>query len=794
MATDEADEVLLPKRLAMPLFASDPLSSVAYATEGALIVLITASATSTGLIVPLSIAIALLLAIVVISYRQTIFAYPSGGGAYVVARDNLGTLPALLAAAALLVDYVLTVAVSIVAGVVAVASAYPPLAPHAVAASIVAVAILHVANLRGLRESGYVFALPTYAFVGSMFVMLAVGIGKGLTSGWPAATVPDPLPAGSAEAVGLFVLLKAFASGCAALTGVEAISNGVTAFRAPQSRNAAFALSAMGAIAIVTFLGVSILAWKMEAAPSESVSVLSEVARATFPADSPLSFGFYAVQATTFAVLFLAANAAFQGFPRLAALMARDGYMPRQFQNLGDRLVYSNGLTVLTLAAVALIVAFDADVESLVHLYLLGVFTAFTLSQLGMVRMWWRGRETLGRRTTVVRLAMNGAGALTTGIVTVVIVATKFAEGAWMVTVAVPLIVAAALAVHVHYREVRQALDSGYELGQRDRPGPTVLVVPGIDDATLEALRYTESLFGGDFQPVHVAPSGHAGIARVWSSFQNDYPGGVPELQVLARRGSSVRTLVEHVRHLPRSPGEFVTVVIPELFQRANLRSVVERREALALRLRLLGEPGVVVTDVPILAGSPETQASLGRVRRMVVVAPISTISDASLRALDYASSIAADEAHALYVDLDAESTGELRSRWEELARRERAPGLDLRVLPSPYRDLGAPIVAEIRSLTADPDTVCMVVMPELVVTRWWQRLLHNQRAFFLKRILLFEERVIVTSVPLVLDRALEQARRPATPEPTAHGGLTPVRGPVARLTAWRRRRPPSRP
>ena len=353
-ATDELEETLLPKTLALPIFASDPLSSVAYATESALVVLIAASAAAAYLVFPISIAVAVLLAIVVASYRQTVRVYETSGGAYVVAKDNLGTLPSLIGAAALLIDYVLTVAVSIAAGIFAVTSLAPSLETHKVALSLGCLAVIVLVNLRGIRESGLTFALPTYAFVAAMFALVGVGLFRTLFGDEPKAVVPEPIAAG-AGGVTLFVLLRAFASGSTALTGVEAIANGVNAFRRPHGENAAKTLAVLGAIAITLFLGVSYLAVKVDAWPSESASVLSQIARATFPADSGASFMYYAVQGLTLAILVLAANTSFQGFPRLAALLARDRFAPRQFVNLGDRLVFSNGMLVLAAAAALLL-------------------------------------------------------------------------------------------------------------------------------------------------------------------------------------------------------------------------------------------------------------------------------------------------------------------------------------------------------------------------------------------------------------------------------------------------------
>src|SRR5712691_6352716 len=425
-ATGEMADTLVSKKLALPVFASDPLSSVAYATESGMVVLVAASAAAASLILPISIAIAAVLAIVVISYMQTVRAYETSGGAYVVAKDNLGTLPSLVAAAALLVDYILTVAVSVTAGVLALVSLTPSLGAHKVELSLLSVVLLTVVNLRGVRESGILFAIPTYAFVAAMYAMVGTGVGKCAFGACPQAHVPHPVAVGAGVA-GVFVILRAFSSGAAALTGVEAISNGVGAFRHPRGKNAAQTLAILGVIAISLFIGVSYLAVHTHARPSNSVSLISEIARATFPSSSSLSAMYYVVQAVTFAILVLAANTSYQGFPRLGAVLARDRFFPRQFINLGDRLVYSNGIIVLAGLASFLIWIFHADVIALIHLYVVGVFTAFTLSQAGMVRYWLRRRDPGWRESALI----NGFGAAATGVVTLLVIEAKFTAGAW---------------------------------------------------------------------------------------------------------------------------------------------------------------------------------------------------------------------------------------------------------------------------------------------------------------------------------------------------------------------------
>jgi amino acid transporter len=450
LASAEVEDTLLRKALALPIFASDALSSVAYATEAALVVLVTASAAAAGDVLWIAVVVAGLLAVVALSYRQTIYAYDKGGGAYVVARQNLGTTPGLLAAGALLIDYTLTVAVSVSAGILALTSAVPGLHSLRVELSLACLGALVLANLRGAREAGLVFALPTYGFVAGILCVIVTGLVR-CAGDCPQAQVPDALPAGAAASVSFFVLLKAFASGSSALTGVEAIANGIPAFQRPKPRNAATTLTIMAMIAIVLFLGVSYLTVEMDAHPSGQASVLSQITRASF---GGAGVPYYVVQGLTLAILVFAANTAFQGFPRLSALLARDRFMPRQFVNLGDRLVYSNGILILAGLAAALIVGFEANVNDLVHLYVVGVFTAFTLSQAGMVVHWHRTRPPGWQA----KAAINGVGGTATALVTAIVIVTKFLEGAWGVILLMPLLVVAFYGVHRHYRDVGRRL------------------------------------------------------------------------------------------------------------------------------------------------------------------------------------------------------------------------------------------------------------------------------------------------------------------------------------------------
>jgi amino acid transporter len=726
MATGELEETLLPKTLALPIFASDPLSSVAYATESAMVVLLAVSAAALHLVFPISLAIAALLAIVVASYRQTVRAYETSGGAYVVAKENLGTLPSLVAAAALLTDYVLTVAVSVAAGIFAITSFAPSLAAHKVALCLACVVVIALVNLRGVRESGLAFALPTYSFVTAMFVLVVVGVAKTALGHTPHAVVPHAVPAG-AGTVTLFVLLRAFSSGSTALTGVEAIANGVNAFKRPHGKNAATTLAVLGVIAISLFVGVSFLAVREHARPSTTASVVSQVARATLP-----TWLFYVVQGLTLAVLVLAANTSFQGFPRLSALLARDRFAPRQFTNLGDRLVFSNGVLVLTGLASLLIWSFHANVNSLIHLYVIGVFTAFTLSQAGMVRYWLRRR---GRRWEY-RLAVNAVGASATGLVTLIVIWTKFAEGAWMVIVAVPVLVLVFYGIRRHYRGIGRRLRAG-AAAVSAAPEPTnttLLLVETLDAATEEALWFARTISGGDFRAVHV-PNGHTdpGIRARWFRFS----GESSHLEVLE---PSLDAVLEQVWRLPRGESDFVTVVVPELFRRSSLVEQARHPTELRLKLRLLSEAGVAIADVPVVGGARIPDRAVCRVL-------VSGVNAASMRAVNYARTLGLEDTRAVHFAFSAADARAVHGDWAV-----DGPRVPLEIDDAPYRDLGTPLLRYVRSLTEDPETAVVVVMPELVL-HGWRRLLHNARSLYVKRLLLFEPRVILVSVPYQLLR-----------------------------------------
>jgi Amino acid permease len=476
----------------------------------------------------------------------------------------------------------------------------------------------------------------------------------------------------------------------------------------------------------------------MDARPSETASVLSQIARGVFPAGSAGSIIYYLLQAFTFAILILAANTSYQGFPRLAALLARDGFIPRQFVNLGDRLVFSNGMLILAGFSAALILSFSANVDSLIHLYVIGVFTAFTLAQAGMVR-YWRRRRDAGWRG---RAALNGLGSATTGVVTVIVIWTKFTAGAWMVIIAIPTLIAIFYAINRHYRAVARRLRAKAKaVLARPQPDNTVvLYVERLDAATREAFWYARRISDGSFRAIHVPFQGSdPGIGPRFFRWSD----GNPRLEVLSSEEEPLDAVLEYVWTFPHGEGDFVTVVIPELFRSPSLVSAVMHRSTFSLKLGLLREPGIVVADVPQLAGS--TNGSWVEPRRAVGVIPVSSVNAVSLRALIYSRLLRLDQTRAVFFSSEDGDARPIERDWERFPT-----GVPLEVVDAPYRDVGKPLLTYLRRITADPDAVAVVLMPELVV-RGTDRLLHNQRALYIKRILLFEPRVILTSVPYQL-------------------------------------------
>lgn len=596
LKTAQASHERLSIGVALAIFSSNAISSVAYATEEILLVLVLAGTAAVAWSIPVSLAILFLVLVLTISYRQIIYEYPEGGGAYIVARSNLGETPALIAAGALMIDYILTVAVSVAAGVAAITSALPSLFPHREALGLLAILFIVVMNLRGVRESGKFFAIPTYFAIGALGLTVVIGTVQSFFNSEvvPPSAHPGVL-GGELENLTLFLVLRSFAAGCAAVTGMEVISNGVKAFRHPESKNAATTMIWMSIILASLFMGISWMASHYNILPKVDETVVSQLARLTFGTGAV----YYAVQIGTMTLLVLAANSAFAGFPHLSSILARDGFMPHQMASFGDRLVFSNGIIILGFFACLLLVLFQGSTHALIPLYAIGVFVSFTLAQAGMVRRWLVKKGVHWRK----KLVVNGVGAVTTGIATVIIASTKFTHGAWIVFLLVALLILMFRAIRSHYKAVADQVS----LSRDARP--------------------------------------------------------------------------------PRP-------------------------------------------------------------RRNIVIIPIGGVNRSVVRAVDYARS-RAGEIRALLVDVDKEETALVEMQWAQWGC-----GVPLIVLPSPYRSILGSIMDYIEEQRQkDPDCWITVVIPEILPARWWQNILHNQRALMLKASLLFKDRVVLTDVPFHLTR-----------------------------------------
>ena len=593
LATSRLAEERLGKTKALAIFASDALSSTAYATEEILLILILAGSAALTHSIAISAAIAALLVIVATSYRQTIRAYPNGGGAYKVAMENLGVTPGLIAGASLVVDYTLTVAVSTAAGVAAVTSAIPELHDERVILAVLFVAILTVGNLRGLRESGTMFAIPTYFFLVTFGIMIVTGLVRVALGGINAVPHEDALAPG-AESVTLFLILRAFSSGATALTGIEAISNGVPAFKDPSPKNAATTLSWMAAILTTLFVSLTILAHQLDVYPSESKTVVAQIADTVF-AGGPM---FYLVQVSTALILVLAANTSFAGLPALASVMARDRFVPRIFAFRGDRLGYSNGIMVLSAASMALLVVYSADTHRLIPLYAVGVFVGFTLSQIGMVLHWNTYREQGWRRAMVI----NGVGGSATAVVAVIIAATKFTHGAWLTILAILFLALVFHQIGKHYRRVQRELDVTTDdsiigaTGGRQGP-PVIMPVDELNRATARAVAYARSI-SNNVTAFHVTDDVEEAeeLRRTWAQRVLDVPLVIVESEYRSLLGP----VLSYIDALGRSdPYQTVTVVLPEYVARWPWQRMLHNQSSQRLKKALLERPQTVVIEVP---------------------------------------------------------------------------------------------------------------------------------------------------------------------------------------------------
>lgn len=599
------------KLVGLAVFASDALSSTAYASEAILFILAAAGVAAFSYVLPISTAIIVLMAIVTISYEQTIHSYPGGGGSYIVARDNLGEAPAQVAGAALLTDYILTVAVSVSSGVAQIASAFPFLYNFRVVIAVALVLFIMVMNLRGVRESGKAFAVPTYLFIGMMLITLVTGIIRYFSGGLPALINPPEMVAvGAVSVLTPFLLLHAFSSGTSALTGIEAISNGITAFKEPRSRNAGITLIWMSGILGSFFLAISFLTVKIQAVPSEHETVISQIGRTVFGSEGIF---YLLLLATTALILILAANTAFADFPRLSALHAGDGFLPRQLTRRGERLVFSRGIVTLAVISSALIVLFQASVTRLIPLYAIGVFLSFTLSQAGMARRWWksghlkigeqiqeRGSVLIYDKAWQVKMIINGFGALCTFVVMWVFAITKFKDGAWIVVILIPVLVMVFFGIHHHYKNIARQLSlTDYKPQMPIRRTRVIMPISGVHRGSLAALRFARTL-SRDITAVHISIDGDEEIEKLknkWETWGDDI-----RLVVLK---SPYRLFLEpfldYVLELKQKMGrdETITIVVPQFIPKHWWTNFLHERTAEALRRELLTQDEIIIIEVP---------------------------------------------------------------------------------------------------------------------------------------------------------------------------------------------------
>ncbi|MBU1865277.1 MAG: APC family permease, partial [Actinobacteria bacterium] len=690
--------------------------------------------------IPIAIAIATLVIIVVTSYRQTVKAYPQGGGAYLVTRDNLGPVPARVAASALMIDYVLTVAVSVTAGVAAITSAFPSVLDWKVWLAIALVSALGLVNLRGVKETGQLFAVPTYLFFVMVMTMLVIGFGKCAFGTCPTAATADMDVSAQIGTVGILLIMRAFASGSTALTGIEAIADGVPAFRHPKARNAAATLAIMATMSITMFLGITVLARLFEVRVTEHSidevgSVLSQIGRAAF-GDGIL---FVVLQVATMGILVLAANTAYQDFPRLSMILANDRLMPRQMRNRGDRLVYSNGIVVLSLTAAGLIFVFDATLSHLIQLYVVGVFVSFTLSQTSMVRRWWRLRTPGWRHSMVI----NAIGATTTGVVLVVVAVAKFAKGAWAVVVAIPLLVLMMSRIGRHYEWVATQLSLFRE--QRRPPTRTevIVLVSHISGSTLRGVAYANLLGAERVQCVHI---NEGPDDPFWLDWQGPNPD-IPLTVLKPRRRGLVKPLRAFINDIRwERPRTRVIVVIPETIGRPRwLWSALHRRssriKAALLTVRDVVVVNLVQTSRPLRRGGSAPPATP---TERIVILPVGGVTQATLDAVAYAQWTRPAAIHAIHVELEPEYAERTATEWAI-----NFPDIPLEMVPNPFRAT-TPVIIDYVAKTRDAapfGTVVEVIVPEFVVATLMGRVLHNRTALALKARLAHYD-VIITSVP----------------------------------------------
>ncbi|MBW3588682.1 MAG: APC family permease [Actinobacteria bacterium] len=721
------------KKVALAVFSSDALSSSAYATDVMLVVLAAAGAGALWRSVPIAFGVVFVLSVVIISYRIAIRAYPNGGGGYAVASDNLGLKTGVLVASALLIDYVLTVAVSVAAAVKALGAALPAVGENRVGVAVGVVILITVANLRGVKEAGSFFAFPTYGFLLSMGVMILIGLTRVFTG----THTPLPPPQIEAEqALTMFLILKAFAGGSTALTGVEAMANAVPAFRPPEAKNAAQTLAVLGVLLAFLFIGVTFLANAYQvdpvAAELHGKTVPSQIAGAVFGVASPM---FYVIQFFTALILFLAANTAYAGFPSLASVLARDRILPRVLQNRGDKLAYSNGIVILAALACLALILYEADELKLINLYVIGVFTDFTLSQTGLVKRWFRLKTPGWRRFAL----LNAIGAVTTFVVLIIQATTKFTAGAWQVIILIPLLAFLLYRVNRHYVRVQDELKI-VEASPRFEANKVIVLVSPLMGATVKAYSFARSI-GPKVMRVVAFRVPERRLQRIrtrWTEIGIKNP--------IEATGYRLRDLVDYIRGLDPQPDDPVTLVIPDPQHPNPLVQLSQGRNLLRIKGAFLAEPNVVVVSIPFRQDLEPEPEQIRAPRRLSVIVLVASVHRATVRALRYAQSLNPSELKAVSIVTNPEEAPELIRRWEELDLE-----VPLEVVDSPYRSIIPPLLKEIRSMGPSQQDAVAVVIPEFIVSHWWEQLLHGQTALMIKTTLLFEPNVVVIDVPFPL-------------------------------------------
>ena len=751
LATARAEHERLSKFKGLAVLASDAISSSAYATEAILLTLVGSGTKNLWMTLFICLSITALLAIVALSYRQTIPAYPNGGGSYIVAKDNLGTLPGLIAAGALMIDYVLTVSVSIAAGVQAIATLYQPLAPYVVPLDVALVVLMTVVNLRGVRESATIFTLPTYLFVGSGLLLIIVGTIKAFfLQHQPLFGTYGPPLLPQTEFLSLFLILRSFSAGCAAITGTEAISNGIPAFKDPAPRNAAITLTWMATILITLFVGFTVLAltYGLQAYPNGNPTVDGQIAQIVF--SGPLFFMYPVFQIATLFILTLAANTSYSDFPRLSSLLARDHYLPHQFAFRGDRLAFSTGIIVLAVLSALLLILFKGDTTLILNLYAVGVFISFTFSQAGMVRHWWKLRTQ--ERNWLRSMLINGLGATATLVVAVVIASTKFLDGAWIVVLLLPLLILMFVGIHHHYQRVERERTTEVPIHPKDIHHRLIVPIAELNLASRQSLAYARSI-SPHVTAVHVtADTNEANSLRTaWEEWQKSLSANErSQLNVIEPCGRGlIRSLLNYIDSTHQQyPGDTLTVILPETAEPSVLGRFISNPKTLRLKAALFFRPEIVVTNVSWHQRAGDIPIRPKNIRHRFIV-PIAELDRPSVQSLAYARSIS-PRVVAAHVAIDLHDLELVRSKWEHLQKYlAEDEETQLVVIESPYRSLARPLLAYIDTVhELHPEDTLTVILPEFVVAHWWEYPLHNQTAFRLKTALLSRPGIVVTDIP----------------------------------------------